>query len=133
MSFSMDEKTGSITITRGDSGHKLIRLRVLSTGNTYEMQTGDEIHFGMKKDYRDSECLISKTYTENPFVLTIDPKDTENCDFGMHHYDMELVTANGYTRTFMEKKKFKITEEVYKKPVVPQPEPAEDEEGDNNG
>ena len=134
MSFYMDDKTGNIVITRGDTGHKLIRLRVLATGETYEMQAGDEIHFGVKRDYNDAECAIAKTYTTNPFILAIDPDDTTDLDFGQYHYDMEFVAANGYTRTFMEKKKFKITEEVYKKviPPDPEPEPQEEEVDDND-
>ena len=125
MSFSMDKTTGNITITRGDSGSKRIRLRLLATGETYEMQEGDEIHFGVKANYGDARCLIAKAYTTNPFVLSILPEDTADLDFGRYVYDMEFVAANGYTRTFMEKKKFRITEEVY----TPEPQ----EEVDSNG
>ena len=125
MSFTMDKTTGNITITRGDSGSMRIRLRLIATGETYEMQPGDEIHFGVKRGYEDAECSIAKTYTTNPFVLSILPEDTTDLDFGKYVYDMEFVAANGYTRTFLEKKKFKITEEVY----TPEPQ----EEVDSNG
>lgn len=110
MGFKMDEDTFEIEITRGDSGHELVTVRL--NGNVYEMQEGDEIHFGVKEDYDDKVCLFTKTYKTNPFILAIEPADTKPLDFGKYHYDMQIVFANGFTRTFIEKKLFRITEEV---------------------
>lgn len=110
MGFDFNGTTGQITMTRGDSMHKLCTLKF--DGEVYEMQPGDEIHFGVKADYDDKVCLIRKEYTENPFILKIDPKDTKNLDFGTYYYDLQIVTASGFTYTFYEKKKLKLTEEV---------------------
>ena len=111
MGFSMDKITKNISITRGDTGRELCTLRM--DREVYEMQEGDEIHFGVKAKYTDTDRLISKVYTENPFVLQIEPEDTKSLKFGTYVYDMEFVAANGYTHTFAEKKQFIVTEEVY--------------------
>ena len=106
----MNRATKQITITRGDSGRAKILLRM--DGEVYEMNDGDQINFGVKKKYSDTECLVEKTYTENPFVLAIDPEDTKPLDFGSYVWDLQLVTADGYTKTLIAKKDFKVTEEV---------------------
>ena len=102
--------TKKIIITRGDTGKG--RLTLNMDGVPYEMQEGDEIHVGVKKNYEAAECLILKTYTENPFILQIDPYDTKPLDFGDYVWDAELVRANGDTYTFIAKKEFIVTEEV---------------------
>ena len=134
--MSMDEKTGKIVMTRGDTERALITLKM--DGEIYDMKSGDEIHFGVKANYRDAACLIRKTYTDNPFILSIEPEDTQNLDFGNYVYDMEIVMENGYTFTFANKKKLKLTEEVYTKEPDPEPEPEPEpdpteEEVDNDG
>lgn len=110
MGFDWNKTTGQITLTRGDSMHKLCTLKF--DGEVYEMQPGDKIQFGVKADFDDKVCLITKTYTENPFILRIEPEDTKALDFGTYHYDLQIVAANGFTHTFYEKKKLKLTEEV---------------------
>lgn len=113
MGFDWSKTTGQMTLTRGDSGHALCRLWVdKEHKQLYQMQEGDKIEFGIKADYDDKACLVRKVYTENPFVLKIDPMDTTRLDFGTYYYDIQIVAANGFTRTFYEKKKLKLTEEV---------------------
>ena len=131
--MSMDKTTGTIEMARGDTEHNRITLYINKV--QYEMQTGDEIHFGVKKECTDEDCLIRKTYTENPFVLAIDPADTQELDFGQYFYDLEFVAANGYTKTFARKKKLKLLEEVYTPAPEPEPEPEPDpeEEVENDG
>lgn len=102
--------TNQIIITRGDSGSKQILVRM--DGDPLLMSPGDKIDFGVKKNYADNQCLIKKTYTENPFILTFDPEDTKSLPFGDYVWDMQYVAANGYTDTFVAKKTFTITEEV---------------------
>lgn len=102
--------TKEIKMTRGDTEQHEITLKM--DGDIYEMQEGDQINFGVKKSYDDTECLIKKTYTENPFVLSIDPVDTKPLDFGTYVWDLQFVAANGYTKTVIAKKDFVLTEEV---------------------
>ena len=110
MGFDWNKTTGQITLTRGDSFRSLCTLRM--DGEVYEMEEGDKIQFGIKADYDDKVCLVTKTYTENPFILRIDPDDTKRLDFGTYYYDMQFVSKDGFTHTFYEKKKFKLSEEV---------------------
>lgn len=110
MSYDFNGTTGQITLTRGDSFHKLCTLKFDDV--VYQMQEGDKIQIGIKAAYEDKACLIKKTYTENPFVLKIDPEDTKQLDFGTYYYDIQFVAANGFTTTFYTKKKLKLTEEV---------------------
>ena len=108
MSFIMTKRR--ITMTRGDTGRELITLKM--DGEVYDMQEGDKIQFGIKAGYGDTECLIRKEYTENPFILNIEPEDTKSLDFGTYYWDMQFVSANGYVRTFADKRRLNLNEEV---------------------
>lgn len=99
-----------MTIVRGDSARARFTLRM--GGEVYEMNEGDQISFGVKQSYGDNECLIEKTYTENPFVLAIDPEDTKPLAFGDYVWDLQFVTVDGFTKTLIAKKDFIVTEEV---------------------
>ncbi len=106
----VNRATKRMMITRGDSGRAKFVLKM--NGEVYEMNAGDQINFGVKRAYTDTECLIEKTYTENPFILAVEPEDTKPLDFGNYVWDMQLVTVDGFTKTLIAKKDFTITEEV---------------------
>lgn len=108
--FEIDEQTQNIRITRGDSG--LAESELYMDGVLYEMQEGDTISLGVKADYDDVECIFQKDVHENPAVFEFIPSDTKNLEFGTYYYDVQFVAANGFTVTYLEKKKFKVTEEV---------------------
>ena len=107
--FVIDENQ-NIILTRGDSALFSVTLRM--DGEVYEMQEGDRIDFGIKADYDDSECLVHKTSDTNPAVFQLNPEDTSELEFGGHYYDVQFVNAEGFTQTFIVKKKFKIDKEV---------------------
>lgn len=109
MSF-INKGTKRIMITRGDSGRA--RFVLYMDGEVYEMNEGDQINFGVKADYEDADCLITKTYTENPFTLRLDPEDTKALPFGNYVWDLQFVSTDGYTKTVIAKKDFVVTEEV---------------------
>lgn len=109
MSFMIDDDQ-NITLTRGDSAPFSVTLKM--DGEVYEMQDGDRIDFGVKADYDDAECVIHKTSTANPAPFQIDPENTSDLEFGTYRYDVQFVAANGFTQTFIEKKRFKIDKEV---------------------
>jgi hypothetical protein len=109
MSFSIDENK-NITLTRGDSA--LFSVTVWMDGEVYEMQDGDRIDFGVKADYDDAECVMHKTSTTNPATFQINPEDTSDWEFGTYRYDAQFVAANGFTDTFIVKKRFKLDKEV---------------------
>lgn len=109
MSFVIDENK-NITLTRGDSAPFSVTLKM--DGEVYEMQTGDRIDFGVKADYEDEECCIHKTSDTNPAVFQVDPEDTSELEFGTYRYDVQFVAADGFTNTFITKKRFKLDKEV---------------------
>ena len=106
----INRSTKKITITRGDSGRVGFRIRM--GGILYEMNEGDRFCFGVKRSYADTECLIEKEYTENPFILAIDPEDTKPLGFGSYVWDLQFISTDGYVKTLIAKKDFVITEEV---------------------
>ena len=108
--FEIDEKTKNIRITRGDSG--LAESELYMDDVLYEMQEGDRIQLGVKADYDDETCIFVKETTSNPAVFEFVPSDTKDLEFGTYYYDVQFVAANGFTVTYLEKKKFKVTEEV---------------------
>lgn len=109
MSFVIDDNK-NIVLTRGDSALFSVTLKM--DGQVYEMQEGDRIDFGVKSDYEDLECCIYKTSSENPAVFELTPEDTGVLDFGNYKYDVQFVAANGFTYTFIAKRRFKVDKEV---------------------
>ena len=97
-------------IVRGDTGKA--KLTYKFSGIPYEMEDGDVLTFGVKKATSDTACLIEKTYTENPFMLHLEPNDTKKLAYGEYVWDVQLVRANGDTYTGVKKKPFVVTEEV---------------------
>ena len=113
--FEIDEKTQNIRITRGDSGLAESELYIGEGEDAvlYEMQEGDVISLGVKADYEDAECIFQKDVYENPAVFEFVPADTKDLDFGTYYFDVQFVRgSDGFTVTFIEKKRFKVTEEV---------------------
>ena len=101
-----------ITLTRGDTFKAIITITD-PEGNQYVPVEGDRIRFAMKVDYNDKLPLLVKDIPVGTMILTIDPEDTKNLDFGRYVYDIELTKATGEVDTFITKATIKLTEEVY--------------------
>lgn len=102
----------TITATRGDTVKLLIGLYD-HEGNKYIPQEGDSIRFAMKEDYNDPEPLIEKDIPIDTRILRIDPEDTKNLPQPSSYvYDIQITYANGEVDTFIDRAKFKLTEEV---------------------
>lgn len=97
-------------IVRGNTGKA--RLTFKFSGIPYEMEDGDVINFTVKRDAKSDNALIAKEYTENPFILHLEPSDTKPLNYGEYVYDVQLVRANGDTHTGIKVKPFVVTEEV---------------------
>ena len=81
----------------------------------YQVQSGDIINFGMKKNYSDAECIIEKTINVETLTLVLEHNDTKNLDIGAYHYDIQITKAeNNEVHTFMSGI-INITNEVYDK------------------
>lgn len=111
----------AIYIARGNSG--TIDLIISDeVGVSYQLEKGDALVLGVKKNCDDEEVLIKKTkYTENIFngasniyiyTFAIDPNDTSALDFGNYRYDITLTYKNGAVDTIVRNQLFKICRTV---------------------
>lgn len=107
-------KNTTIYLTRGDTLKVQISLSD-PDGNPYEPQEGDRIRFAVKKDYNDPEkmLLINKEVPLDTMILTLDPEDTKEMEFGDYVYDLELTNSAGEVDTFIDRAMFTLTEEVH--------------------
>ena len=104
-------KKTAITLTRGDTLKAQISITD-KEGNPYEPKEGDTVRFAMKKEYSDEDVLIFKEIPMDTLILTLEPEDTKELDFGTYVYDIQLTTAAGEVDTFITKASLTLTEEV---------------------
>lgn len=102
----------TITATRGDTVKVQIEM-IDSEGNVYVPQPGDIVRFAMKENYDDAEPLILKVIPNDSLILRLDPDDTKSLSQPSSYvYDIQITYENGEVDTFIDKAKFKLTEEV---------------------
>ena len=83
--------------------------------SVYQVQSGDVINFGLKKNYDDAECLIEKTIDNTTLTLVLEHEDTKNLEIGAYHYDIQITkAANNEVHTFINGI-INITNEIYDK------------------
>lgn len=102
----------SITLTRGDSFYAKVGMKKKDTGEPYVPTEGETVRFALKKNYQDEIPLILKDIPIDTLILHLEPSDTK-LDVGSYYYDIELTNSDGDVDTFIDRAKFKITEEVY--------------------
>lgn len=107
MSFRIDQTTGTMYLTRGDTAQFTITPK-RSDGTVYELQEGDVVEFTVKKKTSDSAAVISKVGLD----VEIAPQDTCELRYGVYKYDVQLTFADGRVDTFIGPCDFAITEEV---------------------
>ena len=108
MSYSVDGT--KITMTRGDTVR--IQVAIDIDGEEYTPEVGDVVRFAAKKAWTDEEPCILITIPNDTLVLTIEPNDTKQLEFGAYNYDLQITFANGDVATFVTKAKLKIEEEA---------------------
>lgn len=101
----------TIIMTRGDTVRIKLSL-VDDSGTPYMPRDGDEIRFAVKKKYTDNIPLILLIIPNDTLILTINPKDTKNLDFGTYVYDIQITYANGDVDTIIAKQTLRLEEEV---------------------
>lgn len=87
----------------------------------------DEINFTMRKDIYSEVAVIEKHINDieiledGKYRITLNPKDTEQLDFGEYGYDIELRIGkneeNPFVRT-VESGKIQLLENDYSRPEV---------------
>lgn len=108
MSYSVDGT--KITMTRGDTVR--IQVAINIGGEEYTPEVGDVVRFAAKKAWTDDEPCILITIPNDTLILTIEPNDTKELEFGAYNYDLQITFANGDVATFVTKAKLKIEEEA---------------------
>lgn len=132
MSAKINETTGAITLTRGDSLYASITIYD-DSGDVYEPEEHDSVRFAVKSsklnssgtEFVDEEPLIEKTMTydseDGTWLLHLVPSDTAELGFGNYVYDIQLSTnwdstatpaANTDDFTVVPNTKLKLTPEV---------------------
>ena len=118
--FKIDEETGVMRITRGDTARFSIRLTQEDTSKPedsnerwvpYVMQEGDSLLFSVKKNSSLSEKAIEKTSASTSFELI--STDTISLAFGDYLYDVLLIFANAEKNTVIVPTTFKVCSEVH--------------------
>lgn len=106
-------KGTTISLTRGDSLRVKINI-FNSQGEQYIPVEGDTITFALKKDYTDQIPLITKDIPIDTMELHLTPNDTKQLEQPAEYvYDISLTYGDtGDIDTFIDKAKFRITEEV---------------------
>ena len=103
--------SGIIELVRGDTAEFDIVVRDKKTEKPYELQSGDELVFTVKRKPTDKVPLISKT---GPYIR-IDPEDTNGLEFGNYVYDVQLtldIQPKPKTDTIIPMNTFRLLEEV---------------------
>lgn len=109
MSYNITGTT--ITLTRGDTFEALVSA-IKRDGTQYIPVEGDSIRFAMKENYDDPRPLLVKDIPIDTMMLTLEPQDTADLNFGKYVYDIQLTKANGKVDTFISKAILKLSEEV---------------------
>lgn len=95
-----------ISHTRGDTLKATINLE-----NYVPIET-DKIMFGMKSDYNDTECIVSKRIPSDTLLLHLLPEDTASLTVGDYVFDISIELNNGDVYTLVLGK-IKLTNDVY--------------------
>lgn len=102
-------KHSDIHLTRGDSGYLDITI-LLADHAHYVREKGDKLVFTVKDDYKSDVIELQKELPK--LELYLEPKDTQNLEYGDHWYDIELTTADDAVYTVIGPARFIVREEV---------------------
>lgn len=107
-----------IIITKGDSAEFDLEITDRVTKKVFVPGDEDKVTFTVKRHLSDKEPLIRKTLGDGILkknggvAIVLHPDDTAHLSCGIYKYDVELVTAAGYTDTVIPPSPFVVTREV---------------------
>lgn len=104
-------KGTTITLTRGDTLNAKITIKNRD-GTEYIPKEGDVVRFALNDTYGTDEPKILKVIPNDTLVLTLNPSDTKDLEFGKYVYDIQIANKDGDVDTFIAKAKCIISEEV---------------------
>lgn len=89
-----------ISVVRGTTNSFSIEIIDESTSEVYELESGEVIRFGIKKNAEDAQYIVEKEITEadenDEYSFTLAVSDTANLPFGTYAYDVGLESGNAY-------------------------------------
>lgn len=97
-----------ITITKGDTA--LIDFEV----DGYKFVEGDVVYFSVKKNPKETNCIIQKAITvfdNNIARIELDKQDTK-IGKGKYWYDIQCSLVDGRIDTVINKERFIVLEEI---------------------
>jgi len=102
-----------LEIIRGDS-NKFSFTRKDNEGETI-LQPANNVYFTVKESWTSQDYLLQKTiedmtFSEGKYEFTIEPEETDNLEYGMYVYDLEVIQESN--KQTISRGTFKITEEA---------------------
>ncbi len=94
--YRIDEETGNIKLTRGDT----LKFKVRAFDeydDPVELTENDEVVFTVKRKITDELPVIQKTGT----YIVVEHADTKDLPFGGYFYDIQVTFANGEKYTII--------------------------------
>lgn len=89
----------NIVLTKGDVLYVKIVLEYSNDGDTYELEDGDTVEFGIT-DYDGKEVLVQKQVDTDSLLLKLTPSDTASLSIDrVYRHGVKVVKANGDTFT----------------------------------
>ncbi len=104
MSVTINPINLNIQITRGDSFSFTIRDK--PTGSPFVFGLNDTITMTVRRNVGDAEAVFQKEFNPDVngnIIITIDPEDTKEEEFGTCVYDVQWSKADGSIYTIIPK------------------------------
>lgn len=98
-----------IKLTRGDTA--TFKLNVKDLNNNNYDYSNDTVQFTVKMNTITTNAIIIKNVGSDG-IIKINPQDTNNLNYGVYYYDIQIVKPNNDTYTVIVPHKFELTEEV---------------------
>ena len=91
-----------IRIDRGRSDVEELTIEDVVAKEIYELQSGEILRFGVKKNINDPNCIFIKECTDKDadengtYAIYITPEDTINLPVGKYYYDIGIQSGEDY-------------------------------------
>ena len=89
-----------LSIVRGTTNSFSVAITDEETGEPYELEAGELLRFGIKKNPKDDEYVlvidITETNEDGEYAFTILPSNTISLPFGSYYYDVGLQSGAAY-------------------------------------
>lgn len=115
--WKVDDKTQTITLTRGDTPRLKINCNVIGEDNKlypYEPEDGDIFVFAVKQNKFDDGYLFAIEIPNDTMTAVFKEEHTKELELGKYMYEVSLRKPyDGYCCTFIDNKVLMIQSEVY--------------------